>query len=94
MSSLPPGDARGSDLLVSYSPSNEEEMTEAVVNAFQSANIDVFEKPTRLIDWVNADAFEILDWTGHPVALSTRIWNYWVLITAEEIRIYTAADLV
>lgn len=37
--------------LVAYSPSSDEEMVEAVVNAFLTAGIDVFRKPTPLVDW-------------------------------------------
>ena len=78
------------DLLVAYSLSSEEEMIEAIVNAFHAANIDVFEKPTRLDDWINADVFDVLQWTSdRPLYLSTRIWDHQVVITAKEVRIYT-----
>ncbi|AUX08045.1 hypothetical protein AArcSl_0392 [Halalkaliarchaeum desulfuricum] len=79
---------RKPDLLVSYSLSSGEEITEAVVNAFLAVEVDVHEKPTTLHDWVEADVFETLDWTCRPVRLSTRIWGHWVAITAEEVRIY------
>lgn len=83
------------DLLVSYSLSSEEEMSEAVVNAFLAANVDVFDKPTQLVDWVNSDVFESIQWTSnHPMYLSTRIWDHWVVMTAEEVRIYTSENLV
>lgn len=76
--------------LVSYSPSSGEEMSEAVVNAFLAANIDVFGKPTLLIDWINPDVFNALEWSSdRPLYLSTRIWDHQVVVTADEIRIYT-----
>lgn len=77
-------------LLVAYSLSSEEEMIEAIVNAFHAANIDTFEKPTQLIHWINCDVFDVLQWTSdRPLYLSTRIWDHQVVITAEEVRIYT-----
>lgn len=77
-------------LLVNYSLSGEEEMTEGVVNAFHAANIDVFEEPSRLDDWINTDVFTALRWASdRPIYLGTRIWDHQVVITAEEIRIYT-----
>lgn len=81
-------------LLVSYSISSREEMSEAVVDAFLAANIDVFEKPTTLADWVNISVFEAIQWTSdRPVYLSTCIWNHLVVITAEQVRIYTSKAL-
>lgn len=83
------------DLLVSYSLSSGEEMHEAIVNAFCAARIDVFERRTQLVDWVNADVFESLQWTSdRPVYLSTEIWDHQVVITAEEVRIYTSSNLI
>jgi len=77
------------DLLVAYSLSSEEAMVEGVVNSFYAANIDVFEKPTQLYDWVNPDVFTLLQWSSNrPIYLSTRIWDHQVVITSEEIRIY------
>jgi len=82
-------------LLVAYSLSSGEEMSEAIVNAFHAANIDVFEKPTRLVDWINGDVFDDLQWSSdRPLYLSTRIWDHQVVITAEEVRIYTRSPLI
>ncbi|WP_338739566.1 hypothetical protein [Haloplanus salilacus] len=77
-------------LLVAYSPSSDEEMCEAVVNSFLAAGIDVSEKPTQLVDWINADVFDDLQWSANrPLRLGARIWGHRVVITSEEIRIYT-----
>lgn len=82
-------------ILVAYSRSSGEEMSEAIVNAFDAANIDVFEQPTQLVDWINADAFDDLQWSSdRPLYLSTRIWDHQVVITAEEVRIYTQSALI
>ncbi|MEF8808182.1 hypothetical protein [Natronomonas sp.] len=88
MSSLPLLNERELDYLVAYSLSSEEEMSEAIVNAFHAINIDAFEKPTTLVDWVNPDVFEDIQWTDHPVYLSTRIWGHRVVLTGDEVRIY------
>jgi acetolactate synthase-1/2/3 large subunit len=58
-----------------------------------AANVDVFDKPTQLVDWVNPDVFDAIQWTSdRPVYLSTRIWDHQVVITAEQVRIYTSTD--
>jgi hypothetical protein len=94
MHSLPLLNEKQLDLVVCYSLSSGEEMSVAIVNAFHAANIDVFEKSTRLDDWVNTDVFESIHWTSdRPLYLSTRIWGYRVVITPEEVRIYTTMDL-
>jgi hypothetical protein len=92
MPSLPLLDESQLNLLVSYSISSEQEVTEAVIDAFLAGNIDVYEKPTTLVDWVNVDVLENIRWTADgPVYLSTRIWDHQVVITAEEVRIYATA---
>jgi len=94
MASLPLLNEKEFDLLVAYSVGSGEEMTEAIVNAFHAADIAVFEKPTQLNDWVNADVFESIQWiSDRPLYLSTRLWNQRVVITHEEVRIYTPIHL-
>lgn len=89
MDRLVPVSESDSDLLVVYSVDREEETCEAVVEAFQAANIDVFEKPTTLNDWLNTEVFNELNWpSDSPLLLRTQIWERPVVITGEEIRIY------
>lgn len=77
------------DLVVAYSLDSDEEMTEGIVNAFIAAGVEVFEKPTRLVDWVDADVFEDLEWSAdRSLYVSTRIWDRQVVVTPEEVRIY------
>lgn len=91
MGPLPPLNEGELNHVASYSLSRGEEMSEAVVNAFEAAGIDVFNNPTQLNDWVDADVFESLHWTSdRPLYLSTQIWDHQVVITGEEVRIYTA----
>lgn len=90
MESLPLIDESEVGLLVAYSLSRDEEMTEGIVNAFSAADIDVFEKPTVLADWINPDVFKVLQWSADsPHQLITRIWDHQVVITGDQIRIYT-----
>lgn len=80
------------DLVVSYSVGSGEEINEAVVNAFLAANIDVFDKSTQLADWINPGVIESIQWSAdRPLYLCTRIWDHQVVVTAEEVRIYTSS---
>jgi PAS domain S-box-containing protein len=45
----------GSGLLVSYSRSDEESVSGAILRAFFAGNIDVFEKESTLHEWIDAD---------------------------------------
>lgn len=79
------------NLLIAYRLNDEEEICEAIVNAFYAANIDVHQRPTEIHDWINTDVFSVLQWSSdRPHLLSTRIWDHRVVITAEEVRIYTS----
>lgn len=82
-------------LLVRYSLDSEEAMSEAVVHAFLAAGVDVWDRPTHLVDWVEADVLENLSWTSdRPLYLCTRIWDHPVVLTPEEVRIYKPMELV
>lgn len=79
-------------LVVRYSLESGEEMSEAVVGAFQAAGVDVYDRPTQLVDWIEADIFEQVSWTSdQPIYVSTRIWDRQVVMTPEEVRIYEEA---
>ncbi|MFC5135229.1 MULTISPECIES: hypothetical protein [Haloferacaceae] len=81
------------DLLISH-PRSGESISEEIINAFRTANIDVSEKSTRLFDWINSDVLESIRWDSiSPVYLSKRIWGQRVVITGEEIRIYEPMNL-
>jgi hypothetical protein len=90
MTGMPPLNEDEFDLLVSYSLGPEEPLDEAIVNAFHAAQIDVFERSTQLVDWINADVFEAIRWdTDRPLFLYTRVWDHQVVISAEDVWIYT-----
>lgn len=83
------------DIVVRYSLDNDESMAEAVVNAFLAANVNVFDKPTQLADWVDVDVLDkIQGASDQPLYLWTRIWDHIVVISPEEVRIYSRKDLV
>lgn len=77
------------DLVVAYSRECDEEMIEAVVNAFHTADVDVFDEPTTLADWVDPAVFEDLCWSSDRLLyFCVRIWSHQVVLTPEEVRIY------
>lgn len=81
-------------VLVTYSIDRDETMTEAIVNAFEAARIDVFDRSTQLADWINVEAIESLQWTSkHPPNLCTWVWKHPVVITPDEIEIYTQSTI-
>jgi hypothetical protein len=90
MSTLPPLDEEEFSLLVRKSIGSEEEIGEVVVDAFLAAGVDVYELPTTLSEWINPDVFETLQWSsGRPLYLCTQNWDHRVVMTPEEVRIYT-----
>lgn len=93
MSTLPLVNEGELSLVVRYLRESNEEMAEAVVNAFLATEVDVYDRPTRLVDWINADVFENLEWSSdRPLYLCTRIWGHAVVMTPEEVRIYRSPD--
>jgi hypothetical protein len=54
------------DRLVSLDQDPEQEISEAIVEAFGAAQIDVFAKPTVLYDWIDPDLVEELVETAPP----------------------------
>ena len=90
MSALLPFDEEELSLIVRQPIDSDEEMGEAVVDAFLAAGVDVYERPTTLAEWIDPDVFETLQWSsGRPLYLCTQIWDHRVVMTPEEVRIYT-----
>jgi hypothetical protein len=76
MTPLPRLNERDLSLIIRYPLDSDEEMVEAVVEAFLAAGVEVYNKPTQLVDWINTDVFEQLQWASdRPLYLSTRIWD-------------------
>lgn len=89
MSPLPLFNEGDLSLDVRYSLESGEEMGEAVVGAFEAAGLDICNRPTQLVDWIEADVFESIDWTSdRRLYVSARIWDRQVVMTPEEVRIY------
>lgn len=90
MSTLPQLNT-GREKLASYSVDSEEEISEALVEAFLAANINAFNQASTLSDWVDVDALEAFrEGTDCQFRISTQIWYHTVVITPEEITIYTS----
>jgi len=79
-----------SDQLVTYSPDDDESMSEAILQAFFALDIDVFDMETTLQDWIDTDLIDGFDWdSARPLTITTRLWGYSVELTADEVQIYT-----
>lgn len=80
---------RDLDLLVRYSIDSGETVSEAIVCAFAILGVDVFERETRLQDWVDVGALEGFAWeSARALYVSTQIWDHQVVVTADDVRIY------
>jgi hypothetical protein len=78
------------ELLVSHSIGTEETVSEAIVEAFLEANVNVFARETVLKEWIDTDALEALDRRSHhPFYVSSPVWDHQVVITSDEVRVYT-----
>lgn len=79
-----------SNLLVTYSRDEDEAMSEAILQAFFAVDIDPFGMDRTLEDVIDTDLLDGFDWhASRPVSIATRIWGYFVELTAEDVRIYT-----
>lgn len=77
------------NLLVTYSRDADELMSEAILNAFFSLDIDIFEMDRTLQDWIDTDLLDGFDWhSARPLTIATRLWGYAVELTADDVRIY------
>lgn len=63
--------------------------SEAIVRAFHKSDVDVTEKETTLYDWIRTDLLDGFDWAESPEFLCVRIWGRPVIVTANQVRIYT-----
>ena len=91
MRPLPPLNDGECSLIVRHSIDSEEEMIEAVVDAFLAAGVDAYDRPTTLAEWIDPDVFETLQWSSsRPLYLGTLILDHEVVITPDQVAIYTA----
>lgn len=90
MVSLPQLNEEELTLFVSHTIRANETVSEAVVSAFSEANINVFDEETTLEEWVNTDALEEFDWNSRrPFYVSSPVWEHQVVVTPDEVRIYS-----
>lgn len=80
----------GLSLLVVYSRDADESMSEAILHAFLAINVDVFGRTDVLEEWIETDHLDGFEWRSErPLSIATRVWDYTVVMTADEVRIYT-----
>lgn len=93
MASAPLSNDPDFELLVSCAIGSGTPNSEAIVDAFSAANVDVFRKDTLLENWICTDALDqfTFDSTGGLRYLSSRIWDHRVVLTDGTVRIYTPA---
>lgn len=76
------------DLLVTYSRSADEPMSEAIIQAFLALDIDVFGMDSTLQDWIDVDLIDRFDWhSPTQPTITTCLWGYTVTLTADTVRI-------
>lgn len=81
-------------LEVQYSIGSDESVIDGLLEAFSNTELAVTETETLLYEWVNTDALEALYEDQHRhVRLSMVLWNYPVVLTPEEIRIFEPVDV-
>jgi hypothetical protein len=76
-------------LLVTYSVEGSEPISEAIVDAFLAAQIDVFEREERLQEQISTDALEGFDWgSNRSLQVHCELWGHRVVVTPDAIAIY------
>lgn len=92
MPSLLPLNEENHETKASHSIDSGEELSDGIIYAFLSANVQVFDKPTLLNNWVDPVILEAIQRSpDSPHYLHTVIWDHQVVITSEEVRIYTTS---
>lgn len=83
---------RDLELLVRYPIESGETVSEAIVHAFLTLGVDVFDRETTLQDWVDVGALEEFTWdSACHLYVSTQVWDRQVVVTADGVRIYSDA---
>jgi hypothetical protein len=87
--SVPELDLRDYSRVVTYSKSSNERASEAVLSAFYAARIDIDDRDEVLFDQIENDGLDLLiEGSDQHLRVSTRLWDYTVVITPEDIIIY------
>lgn len=75
--------------VLTYVLDGDEEVSEGIVNAFLAADLDVYDRPTRLDDWVDVDALvDLRSSRQGPVYVSAPVWHHRVHLGPSAVRIY------
>lgn len=75
--------------LITYQIDVEETMPEAITEAFNAIDFDVYQQDTTLQDWTKDCSVELSDWDSeNPCRLSIILWGHPTVLTTDEIQIY------
>jgi predicted ATP-grasp superfamily ATP-dependent carboligase len=75
--------------LISYHVDEGDGVLEALIDAFNAIDVDVYEMETTVDDWTSSCPIETIDWDAdEPYRISTVIWDHPTVVTSDEIRIF------
>lgn len=78
---------------VTYSVGSEESMTDAVLAAFLSSDVDLSERELTLFEQINDDGLNDLFARGsRELRLTVRLWDRPVVVTPETVVVYAEQD--
>jgi len=78
------------DALVTYTRDTDEPMSQAILRTFCALNVDIFQKDDTLEEQIDSVALNGFDWRPDcPHRITTRLWGYRVVVSSEEVRIYS-----
>jgi transcription antitermination factor NusA-like protein len=82
---------RDDNRVVTYSISPNEGVTEALLNAFYTANVDIDGGDEMLMDQIEADGLNrLIEESTQNVRVTTQLWDHTVVIRPEEVTIYNS----
>ena len=77
------------DHVYQYEIADGEHIDEALIEAFEQAEVDEFDESAVVLDWVEPEALDLLfrHTAGHPQVV-VRLWDHPVLITRDTVTIH------
>lgn len=72
-----------------HSVAPQEEISEAILEAFEERSVELLDREVQLQDKVDVDALNALDWDhGSSVRLGFTLWDHRVVVRPEAVRLY------
>ncbi|MFB6097487.1 MAG: hypothetical protein ABEJ74_08875 [Haloferacaceae archaeon] len=81
-------DASSCGVLVRYGRTAGTPIEEELLSALACAGVDLTSQDRPLIEFVDPDGLAALTWENPALEVRTRIWDYPVQITADQITVY------